>query len=316
MPPAPFPRIAAAAQRMFGWTEEEAVGRRMRELIMPPEYAERHDTRRLALLDSPDPRATETFEVELVHRDGRRFPGEATVSKVEARGEVFASGFITDTTERLRRQAEREALLREQAARAEAERVAEVVGGMQALVDAALGQRNLEGILRDLVNQVRGVLDASAATIYLADEGGPAQRGGVHPVGRSRGRGVRDLGGGVARGDARAGGRADRRAAPRRGRGHGRAGGRGRAAPRVRGRGPDAPPACGRACGPRDRARTGLRAGAPDRGDAPAEPPARQAPGSPRARGGRALPARRLRGRGGRRLVRRDPDRRRRASVS
>jgi PAS domain S-box-containing protein len=162
----------AAAQRMFGWTGEEAVGRTMRELIMPPEYAGRHDTRRLALLDSPDPRATETFEVELVHRDGRRFPGEATVSKVEARGEVFASGFITDTTERLRRQAEREALLREQAARAEAERVAEVVGGMQALVDAALGQRNLEGILRDLVNQVRGVLDASAATIYLADEGG------------------------------------------------------------------------------------------------------------------------------------------------
>ena len=74
----------AAAQRMFGWTEEEAVGRRMRELIMPPEYAEHHDTRRLALLDSPDPRATETFEVELVHRDGQRFPGEATC--VEGRG--------------------------------------------------------------------------------------------------------------------------------------------------------------------------------------------------------------------------------------
>src|SRR5215216_500458 len=103
----------AAAERMFGWTKEEAVGRTMRELILPPEYAERHDTRRL----------------ELIRRDGRRFPGEATVSKVESGGEVFASGFITDTTERLRRQAEREALLREQAARAEAERVAEVVGG-------------------------------------------------------------------------------------------------------------------------------------------------------------------------------------------
>ena len=39
------------------------------------------------------------------------------MSKVEIEGEVFVSGFITDVTERVRREAEREALLREQAAR-------------------------------------------------------------------------------------------------------------------------------------------------------------------------------------------------------
>jgi PAS domain S-box-containing protein len=162
----------AAAERMFGWTREEAVGRTMRELIIPPEYRERHDARRLELAASEDPSATVTYEVELVRRDGQRFPGEATVSRVEARGETFVSGFITDTTERLRRRAEREALLREQTARAEAERVAELVGGMQALVDAALAQRSLDGILRDLVAQVRGVLNADAATIYLSDDSG------------------------------------------------------------------------------------------------------------------------------------------------
>jgi PAS domain S-box-containing protein len=173
----------AAAERMFGWTREEAAGRTMRELIMPPEHANRHDTRRQALVDNTDPLATETYEVELVRRDGRRFPGEATVSRVQSGGDVFVSGFITDTTERLRRQAEREALLREQAARAEAERMAEVVGGMQALVDAALQQRNLAGILRDLVDQVRGVLSADAATIYLADEGGRLSAGASSPAG-------------------------------------------------------------------------------------------------------------------------------------
>src|SRR6185503_3666585 len=81
----------------------------------------------------------------------------------------------------------REALLREQAARAEAERFAEMVGGMQALVDAALAHRTLDGILRELVAQVRGVLDADAATIYLADEGGRLSVGastvGEEPVG-------------------------------------------------------------------------------------------------------------------------------------
>ena len=159
-----------AAERLFGWSQQEAVGRTMRELIVPPEHQDRHDERREALIDSDSPAATEHFEVEFQRRDGSRFPGEATVSKLEAGGEVFVSGFITDVTEQLRRDAEREALVREQAARAEAERVAEVVGGMQALVDAALAQRSLDGILRDLVAQVRGVLDAGEATIYLTDE--------------------------------------------------------------------------------------------------------------------------------------------------
>jgi PAS domain S-box-containing protein len=160
----------AAADRLFGWSASEAIGKTMRALIVPPEFGERHDERRRALIESDSPVATENFEVEYVRRDGSRFPGEATVSKVDIRGEVFVSGFITDVTERLRRQAEREALLREQAARAEAERVADLVGALQALVDAALAHRTLDDILRELVTQVRGVLDADAATIYLADE--------------------------------------------------------------------------------------------------------------------------------------------------
>jgi PAS domain S-box-containing protein len=176
-----------SAERLFGWTREEALGRTMRELIVPPEFRERHEARRRALIENEAPIATERFEVEFQTRDGRRFPGEATVSKVEARGEVFVSGFITDVTERLRQRAEREALLREQAARAEAERMAELVGGMQALVDAALAQRSLDGILRDLVAQVRGVLDAGEATIYLSDAGARLTVGastpGEHPVG-------------------------------------------------------------------------------------------------------------------------------------
>jgi PAS domain S-box-containing protein len=171
----------AAAERLFGWTKEEAIGKTMRELIVPPEFRERHDERRAALVESDAEVAMERFEVEFVKRDGRRFPGEATVSKVEARGEVLISGFISDVTERLRQQAEREALLREQAARAEAERMAELVGGMQALVDAALAQRSLDGILRDLVAQVRGVLDAADAVIYLAEEGDGLTVGAATP---------------------------------------------------------------------------------------------------------------------------------------
>jgi PAS domain S-box-containing protein len=171
----------AAAARLFGWTEQEALGKTMRDLIVPEEFGDRHDERRLALVASEDPLATTRFDVEFKHRSGTRFPGEATVSKVEMGGEVFVSGFIRDVTERLRRQAEREALLREQAARAEAERMAGLVGGMQALVDAALAHRSLDNILRDLAAQVHGVLDAGAATIYLSDEGGVLTPGASAP---------------------------------------------------------------------------------------------------------------------------------------
>jgi PAS domain S-box-containing protein len=171
----------AAAARLFGWTEQEALGKAMRDLIVPEEFGDRHDERRLALVASEDPLATTRFDVEFKHRSGTRFPGEATVSKVEMGGEVFVSGFIRDVTERLRRQAEREALLREQAARAEAERMAGLVGGMQALVDAALAHRSLDNILRDLAAQVHGVLDAGAATIYLSDEGGVLTPGASAP---------------------------------------------------------------------------------------------------------------------------------------
>ena len=192
----------AAADRLFGWTATEAIGKTMRALVVPPEFGERHDERRRALIESDSPLATESFEVEFVRRDGSRFPGEATVSKVDIRGEVFVSGFITDVTERLRRDAEREALLREQAARAEAERVADLVGSLQALVDAALAHRTLDDILRELVAQVRGVLDADAATIYLADEDERLSVGAADPGRDLRRRRVRGHRGGGSRGDA------------------------------------------------------------------------------------------------------------------
>jgi PAS domain S-box-containing protein len=172
-----------AAERMFGWSAQEAIGQPMRTLITPPEYRERHDERRRSLI-AGEPGAPTHYEVELQRRDGSRFPAESTVSRVDVRGELLVAGFIRDVTDRRRQQQEREELLREQAARAEAERVAELVSGMQLLVDAALAHRTLGDIVSDLVTRVRTVLDADAASIFLADERGltlAAAAGGTSP---------------------------------------------------------------------------------------------------------------------------------------
>ena len=160
----------SAAERMFGWTVAEALGKPMRTLVIPPEFRERHEARRRELAESSEPTATAHFEAEFQRRDGTRFPAEATVSKVDVRGEILVAGFVRDVTDRVHQEAEREALMREQAARAEAERVAEMVSGMQLLVDAALAHRSLEDILFDLVTRVRAVLEADAAAIFLAEE--------------------------------------------------------------------------------------------------------------------------------------------------
>jgi PAS domain S-box-containing protein len=161
-----------ASERMFGWRASEAVGKPFRALVTPDEFRDRHDQRRRSLVDSSDPIATEHFETELLRRDGSHFPAEATVSRIDVRGEILLAGFIRDVSDSKRRQVEREALMREQAARAEAERVAEMVSGMQLLVDAALAHRSLNDILSDLVVRVRGVLQADAASIHLMEEGG------------------------------------------------------------------------------------------------------------------------------------------------
>ena len=159
-----------AAELMFGWSAEEAIGESMRTLITPPEFRDRHEQRRRAMIEGDASTATSHYEVELQRRDGSRFPAESTVSKVDVRGEILVAGFIRDVTDRRRQQEEREQLVREQAARAEAERVAELVSGMQLLVDAALAHRTLGDIVSDLVTRVRTVLDADAASIFLAAE--------------------------------------------------------------------------------------------------------------------------------------------------
>ena len=186
--------------------------------------------------------------------------------------------------------------------------MAEMVSGMQLLVDAALAHRTLDDILADLVTRVRGVLGADAATIYLAEEderlvprgrlGRRARRRSREPIAFGEGfagrvaqareamLAARPAAGRAARpGAARARrGLADRRAAAGRGRGDRRA--RGRAAARrgaSRAEDLSAAAAGRRPRGARDRSRARLRARAPDRRDAPAQPAARTACRSSRA---------------------------------
>ena len=158
------------AARMFGVTEEEAVGRDVAELMFAPEDRPAHAERRSRDLERPEGAGPVRREVEMVRRDGSRFPAEITVSRVQASGRALLAFFVRDVTARAQREQERAELMREQTAREEAEQMASIVNGLQMLLDAALAHARLDDMLGALLPRLCEVLSADAASVLLPNE--------------------------------------------------------------------------------------------------------------------------------------------------
>lgn len=101
----------AQAQRTFGWTQEEIVGRAMVGTIIPAQHREAHERGYRGYLASGSGRlGGKPFEATGLHRDGHEFPLELAVSLV-GRGDGRASfvAFCRDITERRKNERMREA---------------------------------------------------------------------------------------------------------------------------------------------------------------------------------------------------------------
>ena len=96
-----------AAERTFGYTTAEAVGREMAELIVPPDLRERH-RRGLAdhLAGGPPKVLDRRIEIDGMRADGTRFPVELTITRIDVPGTPMFTGYLRDISER--RQAEGE----------------------------------------------------------------------------------------------------------------------------------------------------------------------------------------------------------------
>jgi PAS domain S-box-containing protein len=96
-----------AAERTFGYSSEEAVGREMATLIVPEELRDRHRRGLRRYLESGKPVLLDRrIEIEAVRRDGSRFPVELTITRIDVPGDPVFTGHLRDITDRL--QAERE----------------------------------------------------------------------------------------------------------------------------------------------------------------------------------------------------------------
>lgn len=94
------------AERMFGWTREEAVGQVLTGLIVPPRHREAHHHGLARFLADGTPGIlNRTVETTAIARDGREFDIELSIWPMESAGRYSFSSFIRDISERKRAEA-------------------------------------------------------------------------------------------------------------------------------------------------------------------------------------------------------------------
>jgi two-component system, cell cycle sensor histidine kinase and response regulator CckA len=95
------------AEAIFGWSREEALGKGLRDLIIPERYREAH-TRGMAhfLATGEGPVLDRRIEISGLRRDGTEFPIELSITALKEGGTYTFSAFVGDITERKRAEAE------------------------------------------------------------------------------------------------------------------------------------------------------------------------------------------------------------------
>jgi len=93
--------FSSAAERIFGYARNAVIGRRMSDILIPPESRDAHNLGMKHYLESGQgPVLGNRIEVESLRADGKRFPMELTVQPINVEGEVFFTAMVRDITQR------------------------------------------------------------------------------------------------------------------------------------------------------------------------------------------------------------------------
>ena len=90
--------FSQSAQRLFGYTEAEAVGGMTGASVVPPPYRERHMPAVRKLLAGEDDDVGGLHKAILLRKDGTTFPAEFTSARANVDGQVLLTSFIRDVT--------------------------------------------------------------------------------------------------------------------------------------------------------------------------------------------------------------------------
>ncbi len=85
------------AETMFGWTESEMIGQQLSDTIIPPQYRQAHQQGLKRFLATGQGQVTnKRVEITGLHRDGREFPIELSISSLRQGERWIFSAFIRD----------------------------------------------------------------------------------------------------------------------------------------------------------------------------------------------------------------------------
>ena len=118
--------FSAGAERLFGYSRAEAIGRPMSELIVPPPLREAHRQGMERYLATGEARVLgRRIEIDAMRADGTIFPSELAILRLPGVDPPRFTGFLRDISDRRRaEEALRTLAEQNQAARAEAEKQA------------------------------------------------------------------------------------------------------------------------------------------------------------------------------------------------
>lgn len=95
-----------AAESLFGWSRDEAIGARLSETIMPVRYRAAHDQGLARYLDTGEAVVFgKRLELDALHRDGHEVPMELSIWPVRVGTSVCFNAFVHDIGDRRRAQA-------------------------------------------------------------------------------------------------------------------------------------------------------------------------------------------------------------------
>ena len=156
----------AQAETTFGWTREEAMGRNLAETIVPHAFREGHNAGMRRFHETGEaPVVNQRLELTALHRSGREFPVELTItSPMWVRNGYFFGAFLRDISDRRERDAElhRAKESAEAATRAKSEFLANMSHELRTPLNGVLGYAQLLQRDRSLNATQREALDAIA----------------------------------------------------------------------------------------------------------------------------------------------------------
>ena len=146
---------SAQAEAAFGWSADEAMGRPLADTIIPPQYREAHRHGLAHFLATGEgPILRRRIEITALHRDGREFPVELTVTPTRVGHSWQFSAFVRDITQRLRSEQVQRATYRIAEAANTAAGLRELLGAIHEIVGELLPAENFYIALHDTAASV------------------------------------------------------------------------------------------------------------------------------------------------------------------